>query len=75
MIDQKVRVMGSGLWILRPQYSVTTSSEHSNSLARASVMTYPSRRSLNSIVKLMLTDLPKYVTRFWRIDCLRLIFS
>jgi hypothetical protein len=35
-------------------------------------MSYPSRRSLNSTVKQVLTDQPEYVVRFWRTDFTRL---
>ena len=37
-------------------------------------MSYPSRRSLTSTVKQVLTDHQQYVARFWRIDCTRLSF-
>jgi hypothetical protein len=30
-------------------------------------MSYPSRRSLNSTVKQVLTEQPEYVVRFWHI--------
>ena len=31
-------------------------------------MSYPSRRSLNSTVKQVLTNQREYVVRFWRLD-------